>query len=175
MPLSVSEWVPVAMPQQDAEHETRWITRRIAARILGISLAGVRRREGREIPVRVDDRGVHLLDRQAIVALQRQGIATPTSPGERTAFAFRLLRDGASLVELTIALRLTVLEAQSLADDFLRMQQSPATELGGDHRSRLAGAGIDARTVAELVDVAVSLASRTARTEGAVKRKGVAA
>lgn len=162
------------MTPKDAEHATRWVTRRIAARILGISLAGVRRREGREIPVRVDERGVHLLDRDAILALQRQGIATPSTPGERTALAFRMLRDGASLVELTIALRLTVPEVQGLADDFSRMQ-APAEKLSDAQRAALADAGIDARTVAELVDVSVSLAGRTARTDASVKRKGVAA
>lgn len=124
-------------------------------------MSTIRRREGAEIPVR-EIEGVHYLDRHALVSMQRQGVAVPSTPGERTALAFRLLRDGASPLELSIALRFTVGEVDQLQQDFLRLQ-TPTTVLPSELRERLAEHGIEARNIVELVDVTLALAARTQR------------
>lgn len=163
------------MPRTVPESENRWIPRRMAAQRLGCSHSTLRRRiDAGELLSRRTEDGHVLVDSHAVDAMVRQGLAAPSQPGERTALAFRMLSEGASIIELSIALRLTVTEAEAYAEAH-RRHSAGALMLAPDQVTRLQEVGIDARTVAELVDVAASLASRTARTDGHVKRKGVAA
>lgn len=165
----------MSMPRTVPESETRWIPRRMAAQRLGCSHSTLRRRiDAGELAWKRTADGHVLVDAHAVESMVRQGLAAPSQPGERTALAFRMLGEGASIIELSIALRLTVSEAEAYAEAH-RRHGAGASLLAPEQVERLREAGIDARTVAELVDVSVSLAGRAARTDTSVKRKGVAA
>ena len=137
-----------------------WISRHHAATLLGVSHTTIRRREGREIPTRVHA-GETQLDRHAVVALQRSGIFVPKSPGERTAMAFSMLREGASLLDVSVALRASVEEVEQLYASFERLRGG-ASSIRREHVARLREVGVEATTVDELVDVVVAYAQKSA-------------
>lgn len=102
-----------------AEHAPR-ITRGEVARLLGRSIASVRRLElaGTLRPTKGAD-GVHYFDRADVERARRTHAKTlPIAPGERAARAWEMFRDGSALVDVVTSLRMHPDEASALHQKF---------------------------------------------------------
>lgn len=115
------------------------VTRSEAARILGASIATVRRLENEELATVTDALGVHRFRRSHVEALAAQRTSNPRTtsrdPGERAARAWELFSRGSDLREVVIALRIHPTEARELlssfqANDFVVLPPPVAAELG---------------------------------------------
>ena len=84
-------------------------TRHEVARQLGVSIATVRRMEGRELHPSTDERGVRLFQRTEVLLVRERRAQRPISPrddaGEVAARVFELFKAGADLRKVVITAR----------------------------------------------------------------------
>src|SRR3954453_9539338 len=100
----------VTSPAQDRPADIdAWLTRSEVAEVLRVSVTTVRRLQGRELHPQRSEEGVYLFDPSEVDELCARRPPPPEprdcrDPGELAAEAFKLLRDGADVRDLVIAL-----------------------------------------------------------------------
>lgn len=103
-----------------------FLTRGEVATILRVSIATVRRWQGKDLHPRRDDDGMYLFDPQEVQALRARRPAPPEpcecrDPGELAAEAFKLFRDGVDQRDVVIALKRPPQEIEQLYIAWERM------------------------------------------------------
>ncbi len=107
------------MPERwrDDTQPTGPLTRAGAARHLGVSVATVRRMEGRTLQPAIDARGRHLFERAEVYALAQARARTTrgqTPEGKVAAKVFTMFEEAAELPEIVIALEIEPLLVRAL-------------------------------------------------------------
>jgi hypothetical protein len=105
---------------------TDWITRGEVAAILRVSIATVRRMEGRDLHPRRMASGFYLFDPIEVETVRARRPPPPEprecrDVGDLAAEAFKLLRDGVDVRDLVIALRRPASEVEALYADWERL------------------------------------------------------
>lgn len=151
-----------------------WLTRAEVAAVLRVSIATVRRLEGRQLHPQRSEEGFYMFNRTEVEAARARRPPAPEprdcrGPGELAAEAFKLLRDGVDVRDLVIGLRRPPAEIEALYADWERM--GDALVISSRVRSqlaRMAGHGFlddaileaieanDADTLRELVSDAIN-------------------
>jgi hypothetical protein len=105
---------------------SQWLMRAEVAAILRVSIATVRRMEGRDLHPQRSEEGFYLFDPGEVETARARRPPPPEprdcrDPGELAAEAFQLLRDGVDIRDLVIALRRPPTEIEILYSDWERM------------------------------------------------------
>ena len=105
---------------------SHWLTRTEVAAILRVSIATVRRLDGRDLHPQRSEEGFYLFNPSEVEAARARRPPPPEprdcrDPGELAAEAFKLLRDGVDVRDLVIALRRPPGEIEALFADWERM------------------------------------------------------
>jgi hypothetical protein len=105
---------------------SQWLLRSEVAAILRVSVATVRRMEGRNLHPQRSEEGFYLFDPGEVETARAQRPPAPEprefrDPGELAAEAFKLLRDGVNIRDRVIALPRPPTEIETLYADWERM------------------------------------------------------
>jgi hypothetical protein len=154
------------------------LTRGDVATIVGVSIATIRRLEGKELHPQRSAEGVYLFDPREVEVVRARRSPPPVprhcrDEGELAAEAFTLLRDGVDVRDVVIALRRPATEIAALYAEWERMGGtlviSPAlhAQLARMVRHRLLAGGIleaieenDALSLRDLVSKAIQAQAR---------------